>query len=291
MKYNPNKWTGNYYTEIFTEVLESVSLVESNLINVIDNVKDRINLTTMSGGFQDKPYSSLPVFDANGDTISFGDITVQPEKRMVYEEIDMDLLRGTRFSESMKAGAANTESSEFDKLVIDYAGSKWKTAITKRFLSQIMAKAKGSVTAKVAVDVNATNVFETLEELYQLTPDEVLAEGDAYLMLDNSFRKFVQAANAKDAYRDKIVKDGKDFYIHDLKLVFQPLGAGNGLVTRAHDTVLATDLTYDFGALQVGKKFEYADILFIKGVYSLDSALLVPEQKVILTSAAPAPIV
>lgn len=206
---------------------------------------------------------------------------------MIYSEFSMENLRSTRFSEKMAAGAANMDNTEFDNMIINYVGAKWKTNIVDTFFSQVVTKAKSQIATKVTEDVTVDNVFDVLSEVYAATPDALLADGasDVHMLLDNSFKKLIMAANSNEQFRDRILKDSDNYYINDLKLVFANLGKGVGLVTRPSDIILATDLTSDFGSLQVDKKYNYADLLFIKGVYSLDSAIVVPEQKVLLLPA------
>jgi hypothetical protein len=289
MIYNPNLWKGSYFTEIITEVLESTTLLEKNLVRVIDNVKYEQIVTTLSGDLLDKEYQVLPTYDPSLDTLKFSDTTVKPVKRMIYDEFSMETFRSTRFSEKMAAGAANMDNTEFDNMIINYVGAKWKVAIVKRFLADVVAKAKAQITNVVAEDVTEANVFDVLSEVYAATPDALLADGakDVHMLLDTSFKKLIMASNSNQEFRDKILKDSDNYYINDLKLVFADLGGKYGIVTRPSDIVLATDLTSDFGSLEIGKKFNYADVLFIKGVYSLDSAIVNSEQKVLLTPATP----
>lgn len=261
--------------------MEGTKVVEKNLVRVLDNIKYEQFITSLSGALVEQDYSVLPVFDPAKNTLTFSDQSIKPIKKMVYTEIEMESLRNTRFSETMAAGAANTESSEFENLVINYAGAKLKVTIEKSFLAKVITILKGSADSIKVTNIPG-DVKATLVDMYEACPDEVIADSETVMILDNSFRKAILAANLSADFRDIFVKNGENFFMYDMRIEFLDLGTGNGYIGRTSDVVLGTDLTSDFGALEVGKKFAYADILFIKGVYSLDAAVLNQSQKVVL---------
>ncbi len=80
-------------------------------------------------------------------SIALDDTEITPVKIMVYDEFCYDNLRSSRFNRDMAAGAWNTVSGEFDRLVLGSYGDKISQNAEKEFWAGISSTTKTALGA------------------------------------------------------------------------------------------------------------------------------------------------
>lgn len=107
---------GKAYEPIIEELLFENRTVADGLISFETDVKAETIFTENTTTVAMQAYTSgAPT--ASG-TMGLVDVSVTPTKIMYYDTFDMNTLRSSRFKRDMKAGAWNTRSAEFDKVVL-----------------------------------------------------------------------------------------------------------------------------------------------------------------------------
>jgi hypothetical protein len=313
MQYSPIIWKGAPYAEIFSEILFANATVDKGLVRVIDNIKAETQVTTLSGEIPLVAYSVSPTISVS-DNIAFGDATIRPVKLMGLTKFDMDGLRASRFGSGMKGGAKNMDSNEFLNAVLNYATPKLGLSFEKNFWNGFTATSKTAIAAGSATTTQKTyataqtagftdgvisrlmqstgiisvagttltsNLKAEFNKIYGAIPDECLMDGDFKLFASKKALKLIKQANQAETYRDVFVVNGDAVEFLGIKIEFVPVGDNVVIGARATDLILGTDLLSDIGSIEVGKVNNYGDEMFLKAVMSLDSAVVVPNQKVL----------
>lgn len=257
------------------------------------------------------------------DSVKFGDAEIQPVKLMAFTTFKMDELRNSRFASDMAAGAANITSNEFEQAVLghciprlskSYERAFWNsiTAATKAAIaadSEISAKAKAWAAAQTAGQVDGiiarmvaskaviegsgtANTVEALAaeygKLFALIPAELFEQTDLVIYAPHADKQKILQANANQTYRDIFTVAGESFAYLGVKIEFVPIpnsikiagrGGSNG------DFIWATDLLSDITSFEVNKVNNAGDEIFMKQVAVLDTAIVVPTQKVLYIAA------
>lgn len=280
MIYTPKTYNGEHYTEIFSEILFANDTVDKSLVRVIDGIKNKQTVTTLSGDLPIQAYQVTP--NAPSDTLVFSDATLEPIKQMVYTEFTMEDLRSTWFAQNMRAGAANLEAPDFLSAIEGYAKLKVGQSIEKAYWLSVIAKLDAANTGVelTGAAITAANVTTAFADVFAAMKNEVLASSEALIYADQSVRKAILQANANAVYRDIFTVSGSEIAYLGVPVAFVPTN-GVMLAGRRSDFVLGTDLTADFGTFQVEKLQANSDKMFLKGVFSLDAAVCVPTQKVL----------
>jgi len=314
VQYNPNKWTGDHFQEIFAEILEANNTVSKGLVRVLDDIKFEQFVTTMGGDIPLQAYSDDP--QTPSDSIKFADAVVSPKKLMAHTRFTPEQLRSTRFNKDMKSGAANIASNEFETVVINYSTLKISKSFITTFWSSITSAGKAAVAAsstatasqkawaaaqpdgfidgivaelilsgKAIAETNAaftaTNLKTVFEKAYAKIPTALHSTDDKLIYAPHSVKPLIDVANTKETYRDLFVVSGGNYSYLGIQIEFVEIPDNSLVIGRSSDLVLATDLLSDVGSLEVGKVNNEGDKMFIKGVMTLDAAVLVPEQKVL----------
>lgn len=148
------------------------------------------------------------------------------------------------------------------------------------------------VQSKQAINVSGTtltvsNLQAQMAAFYNAIPAEIIASDEAYIYAPLSLKQLILTTNRQQAYRDIFLvtektTDGKvDFEItyNGLKFIFDYLPNNTMLAARYSDIVAAMDLLADtqLGNIQVEKLLPNSDILFIKAVMTLDTAVCSPQ--------------
>jgi hypothetical protein len=110
------------------------------------------------------------------------------------------------------------------------------------------------------------------------------AEGKPVIYAPHSHQLLLQLANKNKQYRDVFTINGDKYAYMGVPIEFVPipgnvLTAGRGYADG--DFVLATDLLSDQNSVKIGEVNNMGDEKFLKAVATLDTAILVPQQKVI----------
>ncbi|KUG07422.1 hypothetical protein [Solirubrum puertoriconensis] len=278
MNYTPQTWENNTLGPIFSEMLYANDTVAKSLVRVLENIKHKQTVTTLGGDLTDQPYAVNPVSAGN---LNFADAVIEPEVRQVVHKFDMFALRGTRFGADMKSGAAQMESSEFLKAVLEFAIPKVGKAIERRFWTSLVAKleAAASEIGVAGVALTASNIVAEFEKIYSAMPGETLSEAKIYA--PENAKQLIKVANLKQTYRDIFSVSADKVEYLGVPVEFVPLPANTIVAGRSTDLILGTDLAADFAKLEVGKVDNIGDEMFLKATYSLGAAVCVPNQKVL----------
>lgn len=110
------------------------------------------------------------------------------------------------------------------------------------------------------------------------------ANGKPVIYAPHSHKLLLAMANKNKQYRDVFTIDGDKYAYLGTPIEFVPVPANVLLAGRGYedgDFTLTTDLLSDSMSVKIGEVNTMGDEKFIKAVATLDSVLLVPQQKVI----------
>lgn len=285
-------YRGKEYAEIFLKLQYLETTFSKNLVNVLDNVKGELVLNSATATPVVKPYASRPTKSVT-DGITIKQYVVSPKQRMIYEEFSpVDLLK-SRFEQSMKAGASNLESSEFDSLELALYQAEMAAAIVKGLWTGDAVQADGLLdkldadanTVKVAGGVlSKSNIVDAMMSLYDATNGALIESGDGLIYADRSLKKLVVGANTVREFRDVFSVTGGDHYFQDMKIEYVPLGVNRMFTARPKDLIVATDLASDFSSIQVDRVQANSEDTFLKMIYTMDTICIAPENIAVFTA-------
>lgn len=107
---------GKAYEPILEELLFQNKTISDNLVSFETDVKNETIITETSQSVVLQAFSSgAPT--SNG-TLTIADTSITPTKVMYYQEFDPNSLRPSRFKRTMKPGAWEMASTEFEKTVL-----------------------------------------------------------------------------------------------------------------------------------------------------------------------------
>ncbi|WP_216689015.1 hypothetical protein [Hymenobacter siberiensis] len=281
MNYTPQLWTNTTLGPIFSEMLYSNDTVSKGLVRVLENIKYKQVVTTISGDLTVQAYAVNPV---TAGAITFGDTEIAPVKKQVYHTFTMDAMRSTRFGQDMKSGAANMESNEFLQAVLAYAIPKIGRSIEKDFWVNLTAKLDlvNAGEEIVGVALTAGNIVAELQKVYSSAAiAEAMDSNEVTIYVPRKVKQLIAIANQNALYRDLIAVSGDSVSFLNIPVQFVDLAGNNMIAGRKSDLILGTDLASDFGSLEVGKVNNTGDEMFLKATFSLDAAVVVPAQKVL----------
>jgi len=141
---------GKAYEPVLEELLFENKTISENLVSFESDVKNESIFTENTNIVTLQAYSSgTPT--SNG-TLSLVDTNVTPTKVMYYQEFDPNSLRPSRFKRSMKPGAWEMMSTEFERTVLAAYGKevsydaelKWWSGITSGTKSAIAGLTPGT---------------------------------------------------------------------------------------------------------------------------------------------------
>ena len=141
---------GKAYEPVLEELLFENKTISENLVSFETDVKNESIFTENTNIVTLQAYSSgTPT--SNG-TLSLVDTNVTPTKVMYYQEFDPNSLRPSRFKRSMKPGAWEMMSTEFERTVLAAYGKevsydaelKWWSGITSGTKTAIAALTPGA---------------------------------------------------------------------------------------------------------------------------------------------------
>ena len=229
MNYTPQLWTNTTLGPIFSEMLYSNDTVSKGLVRVLENIKYKQVVTSISGDLTVQPYAVNP---PSAGAISFGDTEIAPVKKQVYHTFTMDAMRSTRFGQDMKSGAANMESNEFLKAVLEYAVPKIGRSIEKDFWVNLTAKldAVGAGEEIAGTALTAGNIVAELQKVYSSAAiAEVMDSNEVTIYVPRKVKQLIAIANQNATYRDLIAVNGDSGSFLNIPVVFVDL-AGNNII-------------------------------------------------------------
>jgi hypothetical protein len=246
--YSPKQWLGKHTTDIISLLIAANRTSKKNLVRILDNVKNEMYITTISGSVPWRAYqeeiseANLATFAADSD-LKFSDATVRPVKIMAMDKFLMDQLRNSRFAEDMKQGAANITSDKFQQAVLAYLipilGKSYEalfynsiTAATKAAISAGAAPAaqkawaaaqpaglvdgiianmilNGNVIAVTGTTVTAANIVAEYEKIFTALPGVVAGKTETKMFVPETDYQLVVQANRAQQFRDIFTVDGK----------------------------------------------------------------------------------
>jgi hypothetical protein len=131
------------------------------------------------------------------------------------------------------------------------------------------------------VVITATNIAAEYAKVFAAIPSSVLSEEDVTIFAPFSHLQLIKQANANATYRDIFTVTGNVVYYLGVKVEFVPLSENVIIAGRSSDIVLGTDLVSDFTEFEFGKVNNIGDEMFLKAVFTLEAAVIVPTQKVL----------
>lgn len=136
---------GKQYEPILEELLFENKTVGQELVAFADDVKASTEITEVSTTVAMQAYTSGAP-SSSGTLTSTGTV-ITPVKVMYYQEFDPNTLRPSRYGKSMKKGAWNTASSEFEKVVLGLYGREVSYDAEAKWWSNALAATKTAVAA------------------------------------------------------------------------------------------------------------------------------------------------
>jgi len=134
---------GKAYEPVLEELLFENKTISENLVSFESDVKNESIFTENTNAVTLQAFSSgAPT--SNG-TITLVDTAVTPTKVMFYQEFDPNTLRPSRFKRSMKPGAWEMMSSEFERVVLAAYGKEVSLDAETKWWSGILAATKTSI--------------------------------------------------------------------------------------------------------------------------------------------------
>jgi hypothetical protein len=134
---------GKAYEPVLEELLFENKTISENLVSFESDVKNESIFTENTNIVSLQAFSSgAPT--SNG-TITLVDTAVTPTKVMFYQEFDPNTLRPSRFKRSMKPGAWEMMSTEFERVVLAAYGKEVSLDAESKWWSGILAATKTSI--------------------------------------------------------------------------------------------------------------------------------------------------
>lgn len=172
---------GKAYEPIIEEILFQNNTVEQNLVAFETDVKFESIFTENVNTVAMQAYTTgIPTSSGN---IGVVDTLVSPVKVLYYNEFAMESLRSSRFKRTMKAGAWETTSSEFEKNILTNYGTLISLDAEKKFWNGATAATKTAIAALVPGVAN--NAAGAAEQAYAASLTAGLFDGVVTRMIYN----------------------------------------------------------------------------------------------------------
>mgnify|MGYP000432071468 FL=1 len=107
---------GKAFEPVLEELLFENKTVSENLVSFETDVKNETIITETSNIVAMQAFASGA--PSSSGTLGFTDTALTPTKVMYYQEFDPNTLRPSRFKRSMRPGAWEVMSSEFERTVM-----------------------------------------------------------------------------------------------------------------------------------------------------------------------------
>lgn len=158
---------GKAYEPILEELLFENKTVADNLVSFETDIKNETIFTENTNIVSLQAYASGAPTSAG--TFTLVDTAVTPTKVMFYHEFDPNVLRPSRFKRSMKPGAWEIMSSEFERTVMAAYGkevsldaeSKWWSGVTAATKTAIAALTPGTAQNQVGAAEQTWSAAQT----------------------------------------------------------------------------------------------------------------------------------
>lgn len=137
--------SGKQYEPILEELLFENKTVGEQLVAFEDDVKSSTEITEVSTTVAMQAYTS-GVPSSSGSLTSVGTV-ITPVKVMYYQEFDPNTLRPSRYGLTMKKGAWETASTEFERVVLGLYGRKISYDAELKWWNNALSGTKTAVAA------------------------------------------------------------------------------------------------------------------------------------------------
>lgn len=136
---------GKAYEPVLEELLFENKTISENLVSFESDVKNESIFTENTNIVTLQAYSSGA--PTSQGTFNLVDTSVTPTKVMFYHEFDPNTLRPSRFKRSMKPGAWEIMSTEFERVVLGTYGKEVSLDAETKWWSGILAGTKTAIAA------------------------------------------------------------------------------------------------------------------------------------------------
>ena len=136
---------GKAYEPVLEELLFENKTIADNLVSFEPDVKNESIFTENTNVVTLQAYSSGA--PTSQGTFNLVDTSVTPTKVMFYHEFDPNTLRPSRFKRSMKPGAWEMMSTEFERTVLAAYGKEVSLDAETKWWSGILAGTKTAIAA------------------------------------------------------------------------------------------------------------------------------------------------
>lgn len=136
---------GKAYEPVLEELLFENKTIADNLVSFEPDVKNESIFTENTNVVTLQAYSSGA--PTSQGTFNLVDTSVTPTKVMFYHEFDPNTLRPSRFKRSMKPGAWEMMSTEFERTVLAAYGKEVSLDAETKWWSGILAATKTAIAA------------------------------------------------------------------------------------------------------------------------------------------------
>jgi len=149
--YSPILFTGEFYEEIFNEILFMNKTIEKGLVRIIDNVNTQMVLTESNISRSTQAYKPSP---ASGDALgqlTFADKILLPYQFMIYDEFTPNSVIYSRMGKSRSADTFFPKvTDEYQKQILARYGAAEAELMESRFWNAATAATKVTVAALTA---------------------------------------------------------------------------------------------------------------------------------------------
>jgi hypothetical protein len=158
---------GKAYEPVLEELLFENKTISENLVSFEPDVKNETIFTENTNAVTLQAFASGA--PTSQGTFTLLDTAVTPTKVMYYHEFDPNALRPSRFKRSMKPGAWEIMSTEFERTVMAAYGkevsldaeSKWWTGVTSATKTAIAALTPGTAQNQVGAAEQTWSAAQT----------------------------------------------------------------------------------------------------------------------------------
>ncbi len=151
--YSPILFTGEFYEEIFNEILYMNKTIEKGLVRIIDNVNTQMVLTESNISRTTQAYVASPAADGStaSGSLTFADKILLPYQFMIYDEFTPNSIIYSRMGKNSSQGTAFPKvTDEYQKQILARYGAAEAELMESRFWNAATAATKVTVAALTA---------------------------------------------------------------------------------------------------------------------------------------------
>jgi hypothetical protein len=173
---------GKAYEPILEELLFENKTISENLVSFESDVKNESIFTETSQSVSMQAFASGA--PTSSGTITIADTLVTPTKVMFYNEFDPNALRPSRFKRSMRPGAWEIASTEFERIVLAAYGKEVSVDAEAKYWTGITSATKTAIAALTPGTAN--NAVGAAEQTWAAAQTATLIDGVVTKMIYNN---------------------------------------------------------------------------------------------------------